>query len=85
MFGEPSSPATDQPRRGVKPRRDLGVVHAIGGVQHDPRALHRLKRQLLRPRSPLEHGALIAAELNAVTRRTRHHLHIQCAPRDSFT
>jgi hypothetical protein len=72
VLGESSSPAPDQPRGGIKPRCDLGVVQPLGGIEHDPRPLHILKRQLLRARGPREHLALILAELDPVTRRTRH-------------
>jgi hypothetical protein len=50
----------------------LDVGQALGGIQHDPRPLHLLERQLLRPRDPLKRGALVPAELNPVTRRARH-------------
>jgi len=42
-------------------------------VQHDPGALHILKRELLGPRGPLEHDTLSVGEFDAVTGRARHH------------
>ena len=59
------------PRR-VQSRGDLCVRQPLRRVQHDPRALHILKRQLLRPRPTLQHHALLLTELNLVTGRTRH-------------
>src|SRR3954465_1305242 len=49
---EAPSPLTDDPRRRVYPRRDLGVKQPVGGVQHDPRPLDFLPRTLLGPRDP---------------------------------
>src|SRR3954469_5193600 len=72
LLGEPSSPTPDQPRRRVQPRGDLCVRHALHRVQHDPRALHLLEGQLLRPCRALEHGTLVLGELDPVTRRARH-------------
>jgi hypothetical protein len=70
--GESSSPPPHQTRRGIKTRRDLGVVLPLGGIEHDPGPLHVLERQLLRPRHPLQHAPLVITELDPVTRRTRH-------------
>ena len=77
MLGESSSPTPDQPRRGIQPGRDLGVGQSLGRVQHDPRALHLLEGQLLRPRCPFQRRALLLAELDPVPGRTRHHPQIQ--------
>jgi hypothetical protein len=84
MLGEPSSPPPDQTRRGIEPRRDLRVRHPLGGVEHDPRALHILERQLLRPRAALKHHALLFAEFNPVTSRARHRHILRPRPPDSF-
>jgi hypothetical protein len=43
-------------------------------MQHDPRALHILERQLLGPRDPLKLATLALTELNPVTGRARHPL-----------
>jgi hypothetical protein len=85
MFGKSSSPTPDQTRRRVQPRSDLDVADTLRGIEHDPRTLHILKRQLLRPRRPLEHHALLLAELDPVTGRARHHPQIQRADPDPFT
>jgi hypothetical protein len=85
MLGESSSPATDQTGRAIKARRDLGVGQPIGGIQHDPRALDVLERQLLRTRRPLKHRALILAKLDPVTGRARHPQQIQHPHPDPFT
>src|SRR4051812_8163162 len=71
-LGESSPPAPDQTRRRVEPRRDLRVGHTIRGVEHDPRPLHLLERQLLRPSRPLKHTPLIAGKLNPMPGPTRH-------------
>ncbi len=34
--------------------RDLAIGHALSGIEHDPRTLHVLERQLLRSRDPLK-------------------------------
>ena len=85
MFGEPSSPPPDQTRRGIHPRRDLGIGQALGGIEHDPCALHILESQLLRTRNPLKHDTLILAELNPVTRRARHRTELRAPTPESFT
>jgi hypothetical protein len=72
MLGEPSSPPAHKPRRAIQPRRDLGVMQPLGGIEHDPRPLDVLERQLLRPRGPLKHTPLVLTELDLVTRRARH-------------
>jgi hypothetical protein len=85
MFGKSSSPTPDQTRRRVQPRSDRDVADTLRGIEHDPRTLHILKRQLLRPRRPLEHHALLLAELDPVTGRARHHPQIQRADPHPFT
>jgi hypothetical protein len=84
MFGKSSSPTSDQTRRRIQTRRDLGIGKARGGVQHDPSALHILEGQLLRPRDPLKLTTFIVAELNPITRRSRHRPHIRRPHPDSF-
>jgi hypothetical protein len=69
---EPSSPLPHNPRRRVQARRDLGIRHPIRRVEHDPRALHILKRQLLRPRTPSQLNTLLLVELNPVLGRACH-------------
>jgi hypothetical protein len=54
MLGEPPSPPADQASGGVQSGGDLGVRDASSGMQHDPRPLNLLKRELLRPRDPLK-------------------------------
>jgi len=85
MLRESSSPPTDQPRRGVKPGSDLGVRHALSGIEHDPSPLHILKRKLLRPCNPLKLPALGIAEFDPVTRQARHPPHIQHTHPDPST
>jgi hypothetical protein len=72
VLGEPSSPTPDQPRRSIQPCGDLGVMQTISGIEHDPRPLHLLEGQLLRPGSALKHDPLVIAELNPVTRSARY-------------
>jgi hypothetical protein len=72
LLGEPSSPPADQSRRGIKPPGDLRVRHPVRSVEHDPSALHILKRKLLRASATLELRALLIAELDPVTTWTRH-------------
>jgi len=40
VLDESSPPLTDDLRAHLKAPGDLGVRHAIGGVEHDLRALH---------------------------------------------
>jgi hypothetical protein len=47
-------------------------VQPVSGIQHDPRALHILKRQLLSPRATFKHHALLLGELDPVTGRACH-------------
>src|SRR3954454_7643016 len=72
LLGESSSPLAHDPGRGVQPRRYLGVVKTLSGIEHDPRPLHITKRHRLRARHPLKLAALLIAELDPVTRRARH-------------
>jgi hypothetical protein len=58
MFGESSSPASDQTSCRVQPPGDLRVSQTAGGVQHDPGALHLLERELLSPRDTLKLATL---------------------------
>src|ERR671922_780355 len=70
--GESSSPAPDTARRGVEPARDLGVGHPSRGVEHDPRPLHVLERQLLGPGAALQHPELLVGELDPISGRACH-------------
>jgi hypothetical protein len=72
IIKEPSSPLPNDPRRRVQPHRDLGIWHPVGRVEHDPRALHILKRQLLRPRPTRQLNTLLLRELDPVLGRARH-------------
>jgi len=83
--GKPSSPPPNQPRRGIQARRDLGVGEALSGVEHDPRPLHILKWQLLRPSQLRERKALLTAQFDAITGRARHHHQVHRAEPNSFT
>jgi hypothetical protein len=69
---EPFSPLPDNPRCRVQPGRDLHVVQPLSGIQHDPRALPILKRQLLSPRATFKHHALLLGELDPMLSRTCH-------------
>jgi len=82
MVRESSPPLTDDLRAHLKPGRDLGVRQAIGGVEHQLRALHIPvgQRQLRRP--PLKHRALLLTERDL--HRRRHHHQIRRPRYDSF-
>ncbi|MDQ6749922.1 MAG: hypothetical protein M3Z33_04095 [Actinomycetota bacterium] len=71
MFGESSAPLPHDLRAHVQTDRDLGVRHALGGEQHDLRALHVAvgQRQLRRPRLKLTPLIIRESDLG----RTRHH------------
>jgi hypothetical protein len=69
---EPSSPLPDDPRGRVQPPSDLRVRHPGRGVKDDPRALHILEGQLLRPRPPRQLNTLRFDELDAVLSRPSH-------------
>jgi hypothetical protein len=72
IIKEPSSPLPHDPGGGVQPDRDLGVRDTARRVEHDPRALHVLERQLLRPRTPRQLNALFLGERDPVLRRACH-------------
>ena len=69
IMKEPFSPLPDDPRGRVQPRSDLGVLR---GIQHDPRALHILKRQLLSPSATHQLPTLSLGEHDPVTGRACH-------------
>jgi hypothetical protein len=54
LDAEPLSSPSDAVGRAVKSRCDVDVLHPLGGVQHNPRALHHAPRQRYRRRSSLE-------------------------------
>ncbi len=60
------SPAADDPRRGVEPRRDLNVGLAFGRVENDPCPLDLAPGALLRAGDPLKLRAVLVAELDLV-------------------
>jgi hypothetical protein len=54
LSAKSSSAARDAVRRAVQPRRDIDVLHPLGGVEHDPRALYHPEGQRHRRRAPLK-------------------------------
>jgi hypothetical protein len=72
LFAESSPPLPDDLRAHPKPTGDLRVGQALGGVEHDLRALHIAvrKRQLGSP--PLQLEALLLAERDLDRRGHRH-------------
>jgi hypothetical protein len=75
-----SSPPPDQTRRAIKPGRDLRVMQTLGRIQNDPRALHILKRQLLRPRTALQLHALLLTKHDPMVKRATHQRYITSPP-----
>jgi hypothetical protein len=69
---EPFSPLPNDPRRRVQPSSDLRVRQPLSCIEHDPRALHILKRQLLRPRTPHKLSALFLGQLDPMLGRACH-------------
>jgi hypothetical protein len=71
MLVKSSPPLPDDLGAHLHAGRDLGVGHALGGVQDDPRALHIAigQRQLRRTR--LKHTPLVIRESDVS--RSRHH------------
>jgi hypothetical protein len=71
MLIKSSPPLPDDLGAHVQARRDLGVGHALGGVQDNPRALHIpiSQRQLRRTR--LKHTPLLIRQSDVD--RSRHH------------
>ena len=77
---KPSSPPPDQTRRRIQLDRNLRVMQTLGRIENNPRALHILKRQLLRPRTALQHHALLIPEHDLVARRATHRRYITSPP-----
>jgi hypothetical protein len=46
--------------RAVQPRSNVDVLHPVGGVEHDPRALHDPEGQRHRRRTTLKLNALLS-------------------------
>jgi len=71
MLGESSPPLPHDLRAHLKTSRDLGVRHALGGIQHDLRALHVAvgQRQLRRTRLKLTPLVIRESDVG----RPRHH------------
>jgi hypothetical protein len=59
-----SAPPSDAVRRAVQPGGNIDVLHPLGGVEHDPRALHDAEGQRHRRRAPLKLDAFILRELD---------------------
>jgi hypothetical protein len=71
MLTKSSPPLPDDLGAHVQARRDLGVGHALGGVQDDPRALHIAISQRQLRRTRLKLTPLIIRESDVG--RSRHH------------
>jgi hypothetical protein len=66
LSAKSSSPASDAVWRAVQPRRDIDVLPPLGGVEHDPRALHHPEGQRHRRRAPLKLNTLVLRQLNLI-------------------
>jgi hypothetical protein len=71
LFAESSSPLPHDLRAHPQPTGDLHVGQALGGVEHDLRALHIAVRQRQLPGPPLELEPLLVAERDLDRRRHR--------------
>jgi hypothetical protein len=67
----PSSPAPDDLARHVEPARDLGVVHALRGVEDELGPLDLAVRARIAGGAVLELGALLVGQLELVAALAR--------------
>ena len=72
MLGEPIAPLGDHRTARGEPLGDLAVRQAIGGQQHDPRALRERLRGRAPPRPRLKLGALLSGQIDPDSNRRRH-------------
>jgi hypothetical protein len=63
----------------IDAHRDVLVLHALSGIQNQPRTLNHAKRQRRRVRPPLKLDALSSAQLDPIPAGPRHH-HYFAAP-----
>lgn len=81
---EASSPAADDPGRGVEAGGDVHVAFSLGRVEDDLGALHLPPGKLLGAGDSLQLGALFLAQLDPVAGGACHRRQIQRPARDSF-
>src|SRR6266542_2726708 len=72
LFAKSSPPLPDDLRAHLKPRGDLDVGQALGGVEHDLRALHVTVGERQLGGAPLKLAALFLGERDLNRRRHRH-------------
>lgn len=72
LLAEPFPPPRGHVDAHADARRDIHVLQAIGGQQHDPGPHHRRMRRQTRPRPFLENRPLLARQPDHEWRPTRH-------------
>jgi hypothetical protein len=80
LSAKSSSPARHAVGRTVQAGSDIDVLHPLGRVEHDPRALHHPEGQRHRRRAPLKLDAFVLRQLDHMPAGPGHD-HYFAAPR----
>src|SRR5205085_3997354 len=80
LSAKSSSPPSDAVRRAIQPGGDVDVLHPLGRVEHDPRALHHPEGQRHRRRTPLKLDTFLLRQLDHMPASPGHE-HYFAAPR----